>query len=506
MRVRHFMLTAALVAAFFGPQCSHLQAQQTAPAAAPGGAVQTGTAPSSTLQWQNSLEEARQLAAKTNRLVLVHFWSPSCIPCMQLEQNVFAQPSVQQAIHAKFVPIKLNADEFPTTAKEYGITRLPSDLVITPSGQIVGRMVSPAAPDVYLQQLTIAASGTGPAASPAGAAYVGAPTAAPAVSPIAAPQQAVAQTPSAAPANNTAAANAVGSRYSDFAQAAASVAPVATPPAAVTPVPPTTANAAAPAPKATAPAIAAYADSRYNEYFERFGSGAPPAATGAAPTAQPSAINNPAAATAGVPAAVPSAYETVTNPYTAGPRYSAAQAQTSAPAGYAPPVAQNQPTYAPPAVNSGAPATAGGAGQFATNPPQVSNGIATAAPTQPGEAPLGMEGFSPVALVEQGRWVLGDRRWGVVHRGRTYLFAAPEEQQKFLASPDRYSPALSGRDVVAALDFGQEVEGKRQFGFTFENRVYMFSSAASQRQFSQNPARYIAPVMQAETVNQTVRR
>src|SRR5262245_42677229 len=86
----------------------------------------------SSLAWQANLESAKQLAAQTNRLILVHFWSPSCGPCKQLEKNVFSQPQVQQAVQARFVPVKINADDWPTTTKQYGITSLPTDLIITP--------------------------------------------------------------------------------------------------------------------------------------------------------------------------------------------------------------------------------------------------------------------------------------------------------------------------------------------------------------------------------------
>src|SRR3954464_6073637 len=152
MRLWHALLCTALVTATIGSQCLQLQAQQqasTATNAAPGG-----------IQWQTNLEEAKRLAAESNRLILVHFWSPSCVPCMQLEQNVFSQPYVQQTIQAKYVPLKLNADEVPSTTKQFGITRLPSDLVITPSTKIVGRMVSPPTPAAYFKQPAIAPSET----------------------------------------------------------------------------------------------------------------------------------------------------------------------------------------------------------------------------------------------------------------------------------------------------------------------------------------------------------
>ena len=85
-----------------------------------------------TLPWQTNLEDAKRIAAQTNRLVMVHFWSPSCKACLELEKSVFSQPQVQQFIDSRFVPIKINADEAPTTTKRYGITQLPTDLILTP--------------------------------------------------------------------------------------------------------------------------------------------------------------------------------------------------------------------------------------------------------------------------------------------------------------------------------------------------------------------------------------
>ena len=102
-----------------------------------------GAAPN-TLQWQTNLEDAKRIAAQTNRMVLVHFWSPTCMPCLELERNVFSQPQVQQFIDARFVPIKINADDAPSTTRRYGINRLPTDLVLTPGGPNRGPLGLPA--------------------------------------------------------------------------------------------------------------------------------------------------------------------------------------------------------------------------------------------------------------------------------------------------------------------------------------------------------------------------
>ena len=102
-----------------------------------------------------------------------------------------------------------------------------------------------------------------------------------------------------------------------------------------------------------------------------------------------------------------------------------------------------------------------------------------------------------MTLVSQKRWVQGDPRWGAVHRGRTYLFSSQEEQKRFLAEPDKFSPAISGNDPVLALDQRQIVAGARAHGIFYDNRIYLFSSEASLQQFNQNPKRYAAEVLQA---------
>ena len=103
-----------------------------------------------------------------------------------------------------------------------------------------------------------------------------------------------------------------------------------------------------------------------------------------------------------------------------------------------------------------------------------------------------------VRLVEQRKWTYGDRRWGAIHMGRTYLFSGVEEQQKFLANPNAYAPALSGNDVVAHFDEGKSIPGQRKYGIFFNQRAYLFASQEARDKFTQNADRYAAEVRQAE--------
>ena len=130
--------------------------------------------------------------------------------------------------------------------------------------------------------------------------------------------------------------------------------------------------------------------------------------------------------------------------------------------------------------------------------------VATSAPPQApdphGSMPLGLEGYCPVTLADRGTWVEGRAQWGVRHRGRTYLFAGPEQQQAFLASADRYAPALSGDDPVIAMESGRSEPGRRSYGVTYQSRMYLFASPETRAAFSADPGRYTARVMIAEGV------
>ena len=53
------------------------------------------------------------------------------------------------------------------------------------------------------------------------------------------------------------------------------------------------------------------------------------------------------------------------------------------------------------------------------------------------------------------------------------------------------------------MDYGQEVPGNRSFGLMYQNRMYLFSSEASEKAFLQNRDRYAAQVMQAENQGRT---
>lgn len=104
---------------------------------------------------------------------------------------------------------------------------------------------------------------------------------------------------------------------------------------------------------------------------------------------------------------------------------------------------------------------------------------------------LGLEGYCPVTLKEEGQWQEGKPEFAVQHRGCVYWMCSQEAMQKFLAAPDETSPVLSGYDPLLLLEEGKLVEGKIHFGLQQFNGTYLlFASAESKQKYWDNFDRY----------------
>jgi len=119
---------------------------------------------------------------------------------------------------------------------------------------------------------------------------------------------------------------------------------------------------------------------------------------------------------------------------------------------------------------------------------------------------VALDGFCPVTLLEtvsrdpgdRSAWKKGDRNFGAIHRGRTYLFVSADQQQKFLANPDAFAPLLAGNDPVIYAERGQLLEGRRAYGIvTPDKRIVLFADEGSRNRFEQSPAAYSNAVQQA---------
>ena len=105
---------------------------------------------------------------------------------------------------------------------------------------------------------------------------------------------------------------------------------------------------------------------------------------------------------------------------------------------------------------------------------------------------LAIQGFCPVTVIKEDRWIEGNPKLGVVHLGRLYLFANTDAMQAFLADPIPFTPVLNEIDVVRFFEEKKIVPGKREWGLKdpTHNRMFFFADEAAMNHFWNEYERY----------------
>lgn len=402
------------------------------------------------IPWAHDIEQARQIAAQQNKLVLVHFWSPDCAPCMKLERYVFPNPQIARAMADNYVPVKVNAKQRRDLVQRFQVNSWPTDVIMTPQGQQLYKRNSPQSANSYIVLLSGVAQKVRSAQQQR-------------------PLDELAQ--AARNGSNT-------SRNGQFNPQGSQSGP-------------NTRGSTSPYPNNSS----TY-DPRAGQYQDQPNQ-APRNTTGPLPynggsysdTNRQTAPTNP-----------PYANQYQRNGAFQGTPVHDNQNQyniqkNSPPSnnnGYSdrPEIRNNQ--FYGPAKNQTPRDTSPPPNRSSdTNPPQIA----------PGNPTLALDGYCAVSLVQNGKWDKADTRWGAIHRGRTYLFTGPTEQKTFLDNPDKFAPALAGYDPVQFLGQGKKLNGKRQHGVFYRNQIYLFTDENNLQAFQKSPRHYAQAVHQAMQQN-----
>ncbi len=104
---------------------------------------------------------------------------------------------------------------------------------------------------------------------------------------------------------------------------------------------------------------------------------------------------------------------------------------------------------------------------------------------------VGLEGFSPVAILIQKEWIKGSPDFAFDFKGVTYYLANQQEYDSFRAAPEDFAPRLLGCDPVVLWESDRAVQGTPTFGAFYDGELYLFESQESRTKFKANPPRYI---------------
>ena len=506
------------------------------------------------IQWESNPLVASQKAKAESKAVMLHFTADWCGPCKNQKRFVFSNPTIIRAINQNFIPVLVDIDANPALARELKVTTVPHDVFLTPDGEVIMRRSSPADSNNFLGMCNSInyRPGQGQAKSEDSLAQFKR-----AMSPMEVDANQRSSFRAAGPPDLSSVgvsneANELVSRSNygqmirmpnsgrraaapkksdpkmDLQNAIAGLASQASNPKldiASNPLVKKSrffeipekriANPAA----AYDPATNEFHPHRANENLDRkaFLAKQRPeiSVPRNAPAAKPVRVTNDQFFAQANQAKMSSATEISglevsemfnattgrpVNPSVTGQSFARIQTQKStqlvAPANEAKIIADS---------NARIESYKDLESEFAQQASMVKE-ESTASPaiaditTAPAED-FALHGKCPVALIQQGQWVEGNARWGIVHRDRTYLFSSQANYDLFKSNPDRYSPVLSGYDPVVFHEEGKLLNGVEENGvFMGKNdkqHVVLFQSPETRAKFQANPKLYMDTVRQA---------
>ncbi len=399
-----------------------------------GIALLSASAQADIVNWRTNVDAAKIEAAQSGRLLLMHFWSPSCGPCRKLDSDVFSQPQISALLEQNFTPIKVNVELSPALANAYNITRVPTDVVLTPQGNVIASLSCPLRPADYGTQLAnlvqhyrqSTAQHQTAMQPPVQAAYAGlkvgqyqnaiASNATPAVQPTQQNQQSAPVAVSSPQVTNNV--------YASAPQTPPAPA-VTAPPAA-----PTYSNRYATTSPPTPPAA-----TRQVVTQPTF---TPPPAT---PAVQQSA--QPQVAAVAYRSTAANTQATVTPPKQAGPPQLPPGSAPLAFEGYCPVTLKQVHKWV--MGNSQFGATHRGRTYLFTGEQQRQQFLANPDAFSPV-----FSGMDAVKLLEENQTVEGSRKYGFEYRGAFYLFSSKDTMDRFASQPDRYAAGV--RQAMTRMD------------------------------------------------------
>jgi thiol:disulfide interchange protein DsbD len=118
------------------------------------------------LSWLRAEPEAAQIARNNGRPLIVDFMADWCLPCKEMDVQVFSHPDVVNELGA-FTLLRVDLtreDDDPSLAAvktKYGVNTLPAVRIVSPQGRIVQRFDTIVDAPTFLKGLALGASSQG---------------------------------------------------------------------------------------------------------------------------------------------------------------------------------------------------------------------------------------------------------------------------------------------------------------------------------------------------------
>ena len=104
-------------------------------------------------EWLTSYEEGKQLAARNGLPLLLHFDASWCGACRRMESQVLHKADVTRLLGTNVVGVRVDADRYKDLIREYGISTLPTEVVVQPDGTRGEKLIGAVSLSSYVSRL-----------------------------------------------------------------------------------------------------------------------------------------------------------------------------------------------------------------------------------------------------------------------------------------------------------------------------------------------------------------
>ena len=103
--------------------------------------------------WDADFEKAEALAKEKGIPLVIHFHAHWCGPCRTMESEVLNTAEVHAMLGSGIVGVKVNSDDRHDLVSRFGISSLPTDVIVSPDGKILSKDVGSPGRSGYVARL-----------------------------------------------------------------------------------------------------------------------------------------------------------------------------------------------------------------------------------------------------------------------------------------------------------------------------------------------------------------
>ncbi|MCA9086746.1 MAG: thioredoxin family protein [Planctomycetaceae bacterium] len=89
--------------------------------------------------WKADFRAAERESQETGVPLLIHFHAEWCGPCRNMERDVLSSVQITSRLNRTLIGVKVNTDHHKDLVRRFGISTLPSDVLLSPTGSVLAK-------------------------------------------------------------------------------------------------------------------------------------------------------------------------------------------------------------------------------------------------------------------------------------------------------------------------------------------------------------------------------